>query len=92
MASDFIVAWQFSQREQWFCFLLGSTSMHMYIHTIIAIGVVLTRRRMHLCMQDDQISQKFIGLTPADIDRPFNKYRKKVFSSKQPSPSAGITP
>jgi hypothetical protein len=27
-------------------------------------------------MQDDQISQKFIGLTPADMDR-LNKYRKK---------------
>jgi hypothetical protein len=24
---------------------------------------------MHLCMQDDQISQKFIGLTPDDMDR-----------------------
>jgi hypothetical protein len=24
---------------------------------------------MDLCMQDDQISQKFIGLTPADMDR-----------------------
>jgi hypothetical protein len=24
---------------------------------------------MHLRMQDDQISQKFIGLTPADMDR-----------------------
>jgi hypothetical protein len=44
-------------------------------------------------MQDDQISQKFIGLTPADMDRlPHLINTKKVFSSKQPSLSAGITP
>jgi hypothetical protein len=48
---------------------------------------------MHLHMQDDQISQKFIGLTPADMDRlPYLINTKKVFSSKQPSLSAGITP
>jgi hypothetical protein len=45
-------------------------------------------------MQDDQISQKFIGLTPADMDRlpHLINTEKKVFSSKQPSLSAGITP
>jgi hypothetical protein len=49
---------------------------------------------MHLCMQDDQISQKFIGLTPADMDRlpHLLNTEKKVFISKQPSPSARITP
>jgi hypothetical protein len=30
-----------------------------------------TRRRMHLCMQDDQIGQKFMELAPADyLDYP----------------------
>jgi hypothetical protein len=27
------------------------------------------RRRMHLCMQDDQIVQKIVGLVPADMAR-----------------------
>jgi hypothetical protein len=34
---------------------------------------------MHICMQDDQIGQKFMGLAPADVARlhaPFNKYKK----------------
>jgi hypothetical protein len=36
---------------------------------------------MYLCMQDDQISQKFIGLTPADMDRlPHLINTKKKFS------------
>jgi hypothetical protein len=45
-------------------------------------------------MQDDQISQKFIGLTPADMDRlpHLINTKKKVFISKQPSLSAEITP
>jgi hypothetical protein len=44
-------------------------------------------------MQDDQISQKFIGVTPADMDRLPNLINTKFFfSSKQPSLSAGITP
>jgi hypothetical protein len=33
------------------------------------IGVVQTRRRMHLRMQDNQIGRKLVGLTPADMDR-----------------------
>jgi hypothetical protein len=28
-----------------------------------------TIRRMHLCMQDDRINQKFIGFAPADLAR-----------------------
>jgi hypothetical protein len=39
---------------------------------------------MHLCMQDDQINQKHMDRLP--------HLKKKVFSSKQPSLSAGITP
>jgi hypothetical protein len=48
---------------------------------------------MHLHMQDDQIGQKFIGLTPADMARLTHSINtKNVFSSKRPSSSAGTTP
>jgi hypothetical protein len=45
-------------------------------------------------MQDDQISKKKLGLTPADMDRLplLINTEKNVFSSKQLSPSAGIAP
>jgi hypothetical protein len=33
-----------------------------------------------------------VNLTPADMARPFNTYKKIVFRSKKPSPSAGTTP
>jgi hypothetical protein len=52
-----------------------------------------TRRRMHLCMQDNQIGQKFMWLAPADMARlPHLIDTEKVFGSKRPSPSAGTTP
>jgi hypothetical protein len=48
---------------------------------LIEIGVGYTRRRMHLCMQDDQISKKIIELTPADMDRlPHLENTPKKFS------------
>jgi hypothetical protein len=31
--------------------------------------ILRTRRRMHLCMQDNQIGRKFKGLAPADKAR-----------------------
>jgi hypothetical protein len=36
---------------------------------------LITRRRMHLCMQDDQSGGNFMGLAPADT--PFNKHKKQ---------------
>jgi hypothetical protein len=52
-----------------------------------------TRRIMHLCIQDDQIVQKFLGLASADMARlPHLINTKIVFSSKWTSPSAGTTP
>jgi hypothetical protein len=48
-----------------------------------------TRRRMHLCMQDNQIGLKFMGFAPADMARlPHLINTKNSFSS----PSAGTTP
>jgi hypothetical protein len=48
---------------------------------------------MHLCIQDYQIGRKFKGLTPAGMDSLTHLINtEKVFSSKQPSPSAGTTP
>jgi hypothetical protein len=48
-----------------------------------------TRRKMNLCMQDDQISLKFMVLAPADMARLPHMYKKIDFSSKRPTPSAG---
>jgi hypothetical protein len=43
-------------------------------------------------MPEDQIGQKIVRLTPADMARlPYLIKYKKVFSFKQLSPSAGIT-
>jgi hypothetical protein len=44
---------------------------------ILEIGVVLTRRRMHLRIEDDQIGRKLMRLAPADMDKttPFSKYQ-----------------
>jgi hypothetical protein len=64
--------------------------VHGYVHS--THRKLRTRRRMHLCMQDDQIGQK-TGLAPADMARlPHLINTKIVFSSKQPTPSAGTTP
>jgi hypothetical protein len=47
---------------------------------------------MHLCMQDNQIDQKFMGLALAVMARlPHLKTQKIVFISKWPSPPAGTT-
>jgi hypothetical protein len=48
---------------------------------------------MHFHMQDDQFGRKFIGFTPADMDRLSHLINtKKVLISKQPIPSAGTIP
>jgi hypothetical protein len=43
------------------------------LHPSLCCGLVRrnlwTKRRMHLCMQDDQIGPKIIGLAPADTAR-----------------------
>jgi hypothetical protein len=44
-------------------------------------------------MQDDQIGRKLMGLAPDDMARiPYLIMQTIVFSSKQPSLSAGTTP
>jgi hypothetical protein len=52
------------------------------------------RRRIPLCMQDDQIGRKIIRLAPADMARlpPSIIPTKIFFSSKQLCLSAGTTP
>jgi hypothetical protein len=39
------------------------------LERILEVGVVETRRTMHLCVKGDLIEQKFMGLAPADMDR-----------------------
>jgi hypothetical protein len=58
------------------------------------IEILRTRRRLHICMQDDQIGPKIVGLAPADRARlpPSIITKKKYFCSKQSSQSAGTTP
>jgi hypothetical protein len=68
MAYDFTVARQSSQREQ-LVFLL-----RIKLLALIRLGVsphrnLRTRRRMHLCMQDNQTGPKIMGLAPADMAR-----------------------
>jgi hypothetical protein len=38
-----------------------------------------TRKRMHLCMQDDQIGRKFMELAPAEMARPPHSITAKKF-------------
>jgi hypothetical protein len=49
-----------------------------------------TRRKMHLCMQDNQIGPKIMGLAPADVAIPHPSIMPIVVH-KQPRLSAGTT-
>jgi hypothetical protein len=52
---------------------------------------IRTRRRMHLCMQDNQIGQIFMGLAQADMASLPHLIKKIIFSTKRPSLSAEST-
>jgi hypothetical protein len=50
------------------------TCLSFFNHYIIVLDILClfhrnlrTKRRMHLCIQDDQIGRKFMGLAPADM-------------------------
>jgi hypothetical protein len=76
-------------RNKVFCFKTYSKGRFLtYIH--ISYRNLRTRRRMHLCMQDDQNGQKTMVLTSAEETDLFYTITKYFFCSEQPSLTADV--